>query len=201
MNTFYVDSIKTDARYRASTHGILRAEEKATISHANMVAKDIVSEARAQAERMLEQAKADAEEKARHAEADVLQRAAVLLQKIEQKHNSMLDGAQELVIDLVNRLFDHLVMTSTPRERIEAGLRRLMREAPSRSIEAALHVHPDDVALLPDLKWDVKPDPTIAPGSCRLEAVSGEWQADFHAAAQAVADAFTRKSTDGTVNL
>jgi flagellar biosynthesis/type III secretory pathway protein FliH len=87
-------------------------------------------------------------------------------------------------------LFDKLLLQATPRKRIEASLKRLLRETPPRLMDAVLRVHPDDVDLLPEVDWEIKRDDTIARGACRLEAASGEWHADFEGAVNALRSAF-----------
>jgi len=175
---FTVETVCSDARLR-SRDGILSAS-----------ALTITADAGKLAERIAQQARAEAEQVVLQAQADVLQQAAALLEGLERANATFLDRAQGVIVDLARKLFDRLVMESTPQQRVEASIKRILEEAPSNLIEPLLHVHPEDADLLPPVEWEVRKDPTLARGACRLTASNGEWHADFDVAAKALALAF-----------
>ncbi|MTV41984.1 FliH/SctL family protein, partial [Duganella radicis] len=163
----------------------------------------LADDARAEAERLLAGAReqagrilGEAREQARQLNAAEQQRvvvqAAELLRALEQANEAILERAQEIVAGLAHALYDRLVAQTTPRERIDAALQGVLREAPPKLVDALLRVHPDEVALLPPLDWPVKADAALAPGACRLEASNGQWCANFDLAAQAVKTAFAQ---------
>lgn len=188
---FCTDTITIDDSLRAE-HGVLRVAALAVTADAREAAQRILDDARAQASALLQQAQHDASQRTREAEEQTMQRAAQLLQSLEQANASFLDHAQGLVVELAQGLFDRLVMDATPREKLEAALKRVLKEAPPKLVNALLRVHPDDVELLPAVDWDVKQDASLAPGTCLLQADSGEWRADFSAAVDALKEGFTR---------
>jgi flagellar biosynthesis/type III secretory pathway protein FliH len=188
MTGFCVEKITADERLRAAD-GILRAQALTVTSDARVLGERIVQEARAEADNIMSQARARARQREQAAEANVLQRAAELLAGLEEANATVADRVADMVVDLVLGLFDRLLMQATPRKRIEASLKRLLREAPPRLIDPVLRVHPDDADLLPEVEWDVKRDASLARGACRLEAISGEWYADFDAAVASLRDA------------
>jgi flagellar biosynthesis/type III secretory pathway protein FliH len=184
-----METIATDPRWRAR-HGILKVGALTVTTDANAIAKHIVQDARDQADAILHDAKALAQELALQAEADAVKRAAGLLEALKLANSTFLDRAEDIIVDLAQQLFDHLVMKTTPRKQIETSLRRLRCEAPPRLVAAVLRVHPDDIPLLPEMEWEVKRDSSIVRGVCLLEAANGEWHADFGAAVEAVRAAF-----------
>lgn len=189
MSGFCVRKISIDSRLRARD-GVLSADSLAVTADAHALAEHIIADARAEAERMREEARQRAREVARDAEADALRRAASLLAALDQAHATLLGRAREIVIDLAQGLYDRLVEQTTPRKRIETVLARILREAPPRLVEPLLRVHPDDAGLLPEVEWEIRKDATLPRGACRLEAATGEWQANFDAAVEAVRLAF-----------
>lgn len=189
MSGFSVEKIVTDARLRPAD-GILRAEALTVISDARVLAERIVQEAREQAEDILSQARVQADALEQSAEEHVFAQAAELLAGLEEAGATVAERVAGTVVDLVVTLFDKLLVQTSARKRIEASLKRLQRETPPRLIDAVLRAHPEDIALLPALAWEVKPDDTIARGACRLEATSGEWHADFEAAVASLRNAF-----------
>jgi flagellar biosynthesis/type III secretory pathway protein FliH len=186
---FCTDTITTDDSLRAD-HGVLRVSALAVTADAREAAQRILDDARAQASAMLQQAQHDANERTREAEEQTMQRAAHLIQSLEQANATFLDHAQGIVVDLAQGLFDRLVMDTTPREKLEAALKRVLQEAPPKLVNPLLRVHPDDFALLPAVEWDVKQDAGLAPGTCLLQADSGEWCADFSATVGALKEGF-----------
>ncbi len=189
MTRFSVEKIVADERLRPAD-GILRAEALTVITDARVLAGHIEQEARDKAGEILSQARTQADEMKRAAEAQVFERAAELLAGLEEADATVADRVADTVVDLVMSLFDKLLLQATPRERIEASLKRLRRETPPKLMDAVLRVHPDDAALLPETEWEVKHDDTIARGACRLEAASGEWHADFDAGVTSLRNAF-----------
>lgn len=211
MNGFCVEKITVPDKLRARG-GVLRSRALGVTADAGLAAERILQSARDQAAAMLAEAQqrasrltAEAEEQAQRREQEAVQRARVLtrdaeratlesadrlLKGLEQANAAFLDRSKDMVVTLVQALYERLVRASTPRERIEAMLAQVSLEAPSRLADAKLHVHPEDVALLPALDWEVKPDASLARGTCRLEAASGEWCASFDAAVDALKLAF-----------
>lgn len=191
MNGFCVETITIEARLRAR-HGILPAQALTISSDARALAARMVQQARTEAEGVLHHARGEAKEAIRQAEEQAVQRAARLVQSLELANAAFLERAQDVIIDLAQTLFERLVMNATPREQIEAALRRILQEAPPRLVDPMLRVHPDDFELLPAVDWEIKADAALARGSCRLEATNGEWYADFTAGVDAVQSAFAR---------
>jgi flagellar biosynthesis/type III secretory pathway protein FliH len=189
MTGFCVEKIAADERLRPAG-GILRSEELTVISDARVLAGHIVQEARDKAEGILAQAQSRAKELEQSAESQVFERASELLAGLDEAGATVADRVAGTVVDLVMSLFDRLLLQTTPRKRIEASLKRLLRETPPKLMDAVLRVHPDDVSLLPEVDWEVKRDDMLARGACRLEAASGEWHADFDGAVNALRNAF-----------
>lgn len=189
MTDFCVDMITPEASLRAE-HGILRAEALAVTGDARLAADRIVQQARADADNILEEAKADAERLTQETQRQTLQRADQLLKALERANETFLLRAQDTIVNLAQSLFDQLVVAATPREKVEAALRRVLREAPTKLVNPMLRVHPDDAEFIPAVEWEIKPDPSLSPGVCRLEAAGGEWCADFSAAVAALKAAF-----------
>lgn len=189
MTGFCVEKIVADERFRPAD-GILQSEELMVISDARLLAEHIVKEARAKAEDILSQAQSRAKELEQSAENQVFARASELLAGLDEAGATVADRVAGTVVDLVISLFDKLLLQATPRKRIEASLKRLLRETPPRLMDAVLRVHPDDAGLLPEVDWEIKHDDTLARGACRLEAASGEWYADFEGAVNALRSAF-----------
>jgi flagellar biosynthesis/type III secretory pathway protein FliH len=191
MTAFCVETITPETSLRAE-YGVLRVKALAITSDARLAADRIVEQARAEAENLLQQARDEARVLMQEAEQEVLQRADQLLRSLEETNETFLLRAQDTIVDLAQGLFDRLVLEATPREQIEAALKRVMREAPPKLVNPVLRVHPDDAGLLPAVEWEVKPDASLSRGVCRLEASSGEWCADFNAAVAALTAAFTQ---------
>lgn len=193
MSGFCREKIDVDHRLRPAA-GILRGQAVEATARVQILAAQILDEARAEAERIRAEAGEQARRLGEAAEADAIRRAAGLIAGLERAGEAVAQRSRGLIVDLVLRMYDHLVMQSTPRKRIETSLGRLLREVPPRLVDAVLHVHPDDASLLPEVSWAVKPDASLPRGACRLEAASGEWESDFTAAAGAIravfADAF-----------
>lgn len=171
-------------------------EAGALIEHAHKDADDILLKARTEAQQILAAARAQAQQLTATEQKRVIAQASELLRSLEQANDAILERAEDIVVGLAQTLYDRLVMDTTPRERIDASLRRVLQEAPPKLVEALLRVHPQDAALLPEVDWPVKADVTLAPGSCRLEASNGQWCANFDAAVQAVKTAFAQGIED-----
>ncbi|OGB25921.1 MAG: hypothetical protein A3I66_12055 [Burkholderiales bacterium RIFCSPLOWO2_02_FULL_57_36] len=199
MSDFCIEALTPERNLRAD-HGILRIAALAVTSDARAAADQIMQRAQAQADALLADARVDAQQAVQQAEQATLQRADQLLQALQQTHATFLDRAQEMVLDLAQGLFDRLVIETTPRERIEAALKRVLLEAPPRLVDPLLRVHPDDADLLPAVEWDVKPDPSLSRGMCRLEASHGLWCVDFSAAVTALKAALTRAAGNAAAN-
>jgi flagellar biosynthesis/type III secretory pathway protein FliH len=191
MTAFCIDTITPDASLRARD-GVLRAASLAITTDAHVAAERILDAARSEADALLQQVQADATRRAQRSERQTLERGAQLLKVLGQANATFLERAQETIIDLAQGLFDRLVMEATPREKLEAALRRVLHEAPPKLVDPILRVHPDDFELVSGVEWEVKADPSITPGACRLEASDGEWYASFNASVEALKAAFAQ---------
>lgn len=178
---FCVETINPAAGWRAE-HGLWRASGLRLTSDASVAAQQIVLQARSEADGVRAVAKVEAAHCVQHAEQDSWQRAAQLIESLQQEHTRFLQRAESLVLDLAQALFERLICESSPRERLAASLRRIQQEAPPRLVQAVLRVHPADLDLIPVLEWEVKADAALSPGNCRLEAECGQWCASFEAA-------------------
>jgi flagellar biosynthesis/type III secretory pathway protein FliH len=193
MTSFCIDTIHIDPSLRPQ-HGVLRVAALAVTSDARHAAQRIIDEANAQAEAIVQQAQEEAQEHLRTTQEDTLQQAAELLRGLEEANAALLDRVQPVVIDLVQNLFARMAMKATPRKQIETSLRRLLDEVPSKLVNPVLRVHPDDVGLLPEVEWEVVPDANLVPGTCLLQADSGEWRADYAASVTALTAALSQVS-------
>lgn len=205
MNAFCVDILAPAACLRAD-HGVLRDAALRVTADAGVAAEQILDGARTEAQAMLDAARSEAEamlqaartearQAVQTAEQQTLERATQLIRMLQTTHDTFLASAEATVLDLAQGLFDRLVIDLTPRQRIAATYQRVLLEAPRRLVSPLLRVHPDDVDQLPATEWDVKSDPTLARGTCLLEAASGEWCVDFDAAVVALKAALT--ASDG----
>jgi len=199
IGAFCVESIRHDAGLRA-TSGVLRATALAVTGDARIAGQRIVDAAQEKAEAILLHARQQAQEAVSAAEQQSLRQARVLLDAVAQLQENFLERGQDIVVDLAQALFDRLVLDMTPRERIEAALKRILCEAPSKLVGPLLRVHPDDIEQLPAVEWDVKADAGLAPGTCRLEAASGEWCVDFSAAVASLKAVFDEPAGEGVAD-
>ncbi|MDB5772249.1 MAG: hypothetical protein JWM42_2623 [Burkholderia sp.] len=210
---FCVESISLEPMLRASD-GIVRAESLAVTRDASKVAQQLIRNAHAEADEirqaasaesdelreaarielddMREAARIDAQQVVHSEQQQVIEKAAHLLQSLEHANATFIDRARDVVMDLAQNLFDRLVADTTPREQIEAMLRRVLQEAPPKLVTPLLKVHPDDVDLVPKIDWDIKADRSLARGTCLLEASNGQWRADFSAGLGALKSVFVR---------
>lgn len=191
MTAFCIDTIQPEQMLRAE-HGVLRMAALTITADAHAAAARIIDKAHAEAEAVREEAAATALRLSQEAETTTLQRADQMLQALELANKNFLLGAQDIIVELAQGLFERLVMEATPREKVEAALRRLQQEAPSKLASPLLRVHPEDFDLLPSIEWEVKTDLSLPRGTCRLEAAGGEWCADFSAAVAALRAAFAQ---------
>lgn len=194
MSQFCVVRLAPDARLRPE-HGVLSAAVLELTAQAQLLARQIVQQAEAEREALLAEARAQAQLAVRESEARVLQEGEQLLQGLRQAMQDLLGGAEDIVTGLARQLYERLVFETTPAERIAAAYRRVLEEAPPKLVNAVLRLHPADMPLLAEVAWDCKADARLAPGTCRLEADSGEWQADFSAAVAALTLAFGAATT------
>lgn len=191
MTAFCVEKIHCDERLRAE-HGVLTELAFAVTNEARAVAEQTLLAAKEQAAHVLEYAHVEAEGVVQEAERDTLQRADELLQVLVQTNAAFLDGAQDTIVELAQALFSRLVLETPPREQVEAAFRRVQQQAPTKLASPLLRVHPEDFDLVPTTEWEVKVDPTLSRGTCRLEAAGGEWCASFTAAVAALQAAFDK---------
>lgn len=195
MTGFCVETLQLDPQLRAQD-GVLRASAVAVTSDARIAAERILERARAEADALVQKAQGEARQVVEEAEKNTLQRANTLLQMLEDANASVPARSQDIVISLVQSMFDRLVAEMTPQERIAAMLKRVLSEAPSKPASPMLRLHPDDVKLLPEVEWEIKADASLPSGTCLLETAVGEWRADFSAAVSALKSALTRATQD-----
>lgn len=187
MNAFCVETLTMPPQLRAE-HGVLRAPALQVSTDAQRAANQLLDDSRRQAAAITAAAHAAARVAVRQEQERTAVTADALLRTLKQSRALLLDRAEDVVLELATQLFERLLLEIGPRERLAAMLRRVRQEAPSRLVSAVLRVHPDDAVLISDgdCEWEVKPDPALAPGTCKLEAASGEWQAGFELAREAL---------------
>jgi len=189
MTTFCVAQLSPPHDLLA-TDGVLRAADLGATFEAHALAARIVAEAQAERAAMLAAAAQESQQSMAAAQAQVLAEGAALLDALRAAADGLSERAEDIVTGLALQLFDRLILDTTPQQRVAASYRRLLQEAPPRLVNAVLRMHPDELALAEGWEWPVKADATLLPGACRLEADSGQWRADFHAAAESLSRAF-----------
>ena len=185
MTGFCKARLEVDPRLQA-VHGILRGAGIGRTADAHVLAGQIVEQGRQQAQQLLLEAREEARLAVQEAQARVLEQAMLLQQGMDAAMAEFLEQAQDMVAELAGALYDRLVLETTEREKLAAGCRRLLHEAPPKLVNAVLRLHPRDMPPPPGLPWTCESDDRLEPGTCRLEADSGEWRADFTAAAAAL---------------
>ncbi|SFF95763.1 Flagellar biosynthesis/type III secretory pathway protein FliH [Duganella sp. CF458] len=170
-------------------HGILRGDAIERTADAHVLAGQIVEQGRQEAQQLLAAAREEARLAVHEAQARVLEQAMRLQQGMDAAMAELLEQAQHVVAELAGVLYDRLVLETTAQEKVAAGCRRLLREAPPKLVNAVLRLHPQDMPPPPGLPWPCEGDDRLEPGTCKLEADSGEWRADFSAAAAALRQA------------
>ncbi|NQE46994.1 HrpE/YscL family type III secretion apparatus protein [Herbaspirillum rubrisubalbicans] len=187
MSDFAVQRVTLPDHLRPA-NGVLRLTGLTVTSDAAQLAAQMLAQAREEAARVREQVAEEAGQAVMRQQQEVAQQGAALLEGLRQAQHDMLERIEEVVVDLAQEVMERLLLELTPRERITAMLRRVRQEAPPKLHEAVLWVHPDDQPLLAASPWEMQTDSALAPGSCRLEAASGEWRSDFALAVQALRD-------------
>ncbi|HYD61647.1 MAG TPA: HrpE/YscL family type III secretion apparatus protein [Noviherbaspirillum sp.] len=195
MTGFCVEKIQCDPQLRGE-HGVLRVAAIAVTADARQAAARIMRQAQDEADALLRRAHEEASEVVREAEQQTLARASALLQSLEEANTSLVKRSQDIVISLAQGVFDRLVSDTTPRERVEAVLKRVLQEAQPGLSHPLLRLHPEDVELAPAVEWEIKPDASLPRGTCRLEASTGEWGADFCAAVTSLKTALMRTTSN-----
>lgn len=178
MNPFCVARVTPPPELLA-IDGVLRAADLATTADAHALAARIVAAAEAERQAMLAAS-----------QAQVLAEGAALLDGLRAAAASVGEQAGDIVTAMASQLFDRLVLETTPQQRVAASYRRVLLEAPPRLVNAVLRLHPDEMDLVEGCEWPLKADAALAQGACRLEADSGQWRADFQAAAAALKQVF-----------
>ncbi|WP_081768928.1 HrpE/YscL family type III secretion apparatus protein [Herbaspirillum sp. RV1423] len=188
MKDFCIQTIKVPDVLRAD-HGVLHAASLLVTADARRAAEHIVAQAQEQADKLRAAAQLDAQQAVRREQEEVARRATYLLQGLQHAQRDMLARVETLVVALAQETFDRLVLELTPRERTAAMLRRIVQEAPNKLVAPVLALHPDDIGEIGDVShsgWELKSVPALRPGTCRLEAASGEWRAEFQLAVDAL---------------
>jgi len=190
MTTFCVARLAPAAALLA-TDGVMRAADIGATNDAQALAARIVAAAQEERVAMLAAAAEEARLALAGAQAQVLAEGTALLDGLRAATDDLCTRAEDIVTGMALQLFERLVLETTPRERVAAGYRRLLQEAPPKLVNAVLRLHPDELAVAEGWEWPVKADATLPRGACRLEADSGQWRADFSAAAAALSDALS----------
>jgi flagellar biosynthesis/type III secretory pathway protein FliH len=189
---FCIETISHDDGLRAE-QGVLRQNGLAITSDAALCAQRRLADAQAEAAQLLQQAQQQADQLIEQAQQDTLQRLRDQLAAFDTQYASFIDRAQPLVIQLALGLFDRLVSSMSDRERVEALVKRIAMEAPSKLTEVMLHLHPDDACHLTECEWPVKSDPEMRVGTALLVADSGEWRMDFEVAVGLLKNTLSRQ--------
>lgn len=190
MTTFCVARLAPGPDLLA-TDGVLRAADMGTTADAHALAERILAQAETERGVMLAAAAEEARLALASAQARVLAEGTALLGGLRAATEDLCERAEDIVTGLALQLFERLVLETPPRERVAASYRRLLQEAPPKLVNAVLCLHPDELAYGEGWDWPVKADATLPPGACRLEADSGQWRADFGAAAGALSAALS----------
>lgn len=188
MSAFCIARLEADPRL-LPVHGILRGAGVERTADAQLLAGQIVEQGRQEAQQLLAAAREEARQAVHEAQARVLEQGMQLQQAMDAAMAEFLDQAQDMVAELAGTLYDQLVLETTAREKVAAGCRRLLRDAPPKLVNAVLRLHPQDMPPPQGLPWPCESDDRLEPGTCKLEADSGEWRADFTAAAAALRQA------------
>jgi flagellar biosynthesis/type III secretory pathway protein FliH len=191
MNDFCVERISVPAILRAE-HGVLRPQALRVSADAGQAAARLLDQAREQAGLILAEARQEAGQAVQQQRQDVVRQATQLLDGLRQAQQDMLARMEHVVVELAQEVYDRLMLELTPRERIAAMFRRVQQEAPGKLVEPVVWLHPDDLALAPDSVWERKADARLTVGTCRLEAASGEWRAEFQLASDELRTAITQ---------
>ena len=189
--SFCVEKIDVDTGLRAD-QGLLRSTTLRVTTDAQSCAQRLVEEAHATADHIKQQAQQHADTITAEFEQRGVEALRNYLNAFDAQYASFMQRAQPLIIQLALGLFDQLVLSLSDRERMEVLATRLAQEAPTKLSEAMLHLHPSDVAALPEPEWPVKADSGQAPGTAVLIASSGEWRVDFSVAVETSKTALQR---------
>lgn len=182
---FCVASIQHDTALRPE-RGILRHSALGITTDAHRHAQRILDDARQAADQLLDEARQQARHILDETEQQSVERLRSYLTAFDAQYAAFSGRSRELVIRLALDLFDRIILSISDRERIESLVKRLALEAPAKLSEALLHLHPADLAYLPDCEWPVKADPDLQPGTALLVATSGEWRMEFDVALTAL---------------
>lgn len=194
MDAFCVEILQLPPTLRAR-RGVLRADALVVCDDTMRACALIRQRASDDAVAMRARAQADAARVLEVEQARLAGQATQLLHALQQSREQLLEGVEALAAAMAAQAFELLVADLTPPERIAAAVRRVSEQAPAKLHEAQAWVHPDDLEALEGGPWPVRPDPRMRPGSCRLEAASGEWVASFEMACTALSQAM-RASVD-----
>lgn len=182
---FVIETLSLPVGLRAR-HGVLRADAFVVMDDAQACARRLLEQARDEADGLLGQAREQAQEHLRQEQRRIAEEATLLLTGLRGMQEVMLEEAGRLAVELAAQVFDRLMLETTPQERLQAAWHRVREEAPSKLLSAVAWLHPEDAALAPEMPWEIKADPRLERGTCRLEAANGEWRAGFALAADAL---------------
>jgi len=188
MTEFCIERLDADPRL-LPVHGVLHAAARERTADAHRLAGQIVEQAHSDAQQILDAAAHEAQHAVHEAQARVLEQAMALQRGMDDAMAALLEQAQDMVAELAGTLYERLVLETAPQQKVAAMCRRLLREAPPKLVNAVLRLHPQDMPAPDGLPWPCQADAGLEPGSCRLEADSGEWHAGFDAAAAALRQA------------
>lgn len=192
---FCVQKIDMNESLR-SDRGLLRITALKVTADAHACAQTMLDAAHASADQIVQQVRQQSEAAAAENEQRTVDTFRGYQDAFDKQYASFMQRAQPLIIELALGLFDQLVLSLDDRERTEILAARLVREAPAKLDEALLHLHPSDVAHLPEPEWPVKADSSLTPGTAVLVASSGEWRMNFSVAVDTLKKSLQRHQHD-----
>ncbi|MEC5216632.1 flagellar biosynthesis/type III secretory pathway protein FliH [Actimicrobium sp. GrIS 1.19] len=193
--TFCVDKLEPDPHLRAD-HGLLRDAALAITTNAHALRDTMLAQAEQHAAAIVQQAHEQAGQIVAQAEQDTVARLQDYLAAFETQYAAFAVRAEPLVIALALSLFDRLVLSMDERDRIVAMVQRLLQEVPAKLSEPLLHLHPSDLAHVPEAPWPLKANPALTPGTAQLIAGSGEWRVEFDLAVATLRSALASHCND-----
>ena len=135
-------------------------------------------------------------------EAGVLARAAELSRALQAERLALSDTAADLVSQVARDALRRLMVQLPDAWPAQSSVQLALSEWSSLQLkdEAVLHVHPDDLPLLPpkdaQAPWTVAADPALARGACVLTHSAGTVHADFHTNLEALQAALNQLPAD-----
>jgi flagellar assembly protein FliH len=163
----------------------LAAEVNARTEHELRVEQEI-AEARIQAERRgYADGQEKAEEAARKAVSEQLERFNSIMASLYQSRRSVLDGAEETMIEIAYAAVCRIVGEAATTREAVVGMISQTLSSLQQSDELIVRLHPQDLALvrnsniesLHDSRWQLRADSSIEIGGCIVDGASGSLDA------------------------